>query len=96
MFDKFYLTVNFKSKVSGEIFKNKRLSIDIYIFNFGLHNILETANILNNQNIISICNQKKELSIERKYSSISQVSPNVEDGHVFMNLVSLSKKYTPN
>ena len=36
-------------------------------------------NILNNQNTILICN-KKNLSIECKYPSVSHVSPHVEDG----------------
>ena len=35
--------------------------------------------ILNHQYAILICNEKKNLSIERKYPSVLHVSPNVED-----------------
>jgi hypothetical protein len=78
MFDKFHVTCNPKSKVSRDVFKNKIMSIDIYILFqnvtsiFGLHNILE--------NKFSEWFVTKKLSIERKYPSVSHVSPNVEDG----------------
>jgi hypothetical protein len=47
---------------------------------FGLHNILGKTDILNNLNAILIRNQKKKLSIDRKYPSILHVASNVEDG----------------
>ena len=85
MFDKFYLTFNYKSKVSRDVFRNKNecqltsTFIPKCHLNFGLHIILGKL-------ILWIINMQpwfvtqKETSIKRKYPSVSHVSPTVEDG----------------
>ena len=84
MFDKFHLTFNIKSKVSGNILKNKNechLTSTFYSKmspQFWLTQYFRNTNNLNNQYANLICN-KKNLSIECKYPLVSHVSPNVED-----------------
>ena len=87
MFDKLYLTLNFKSKVSCDIFTNKNQSQSTYKFHFKMPlqcwvtQYFRKYNVLNNQNTISIYyKQTNKLSIERKQALVSHVSPNVEDG----------------
>ena len=77
--------VQLKAKVSCGIFKNKnecQLTSTFYSKmwpQFWLTHFFVKTNILNNQYAILICT-KKNLSIERKYTSVSHVSSNVEDG----------------
>ena len=64
MFDKFHLTLNFKSKVSRDVSKNKnecQLASTFYSKvspQFRLTQYFRKTNILNNQYAILICNQK--------------------------------------
>ena len=82
MFDKFHLTFNFKFKVSHDVFKNKKKYQLTYTFYpkispqfWVTQYYFRKTYILNNQNTILICKQKK-LSIEDKYPLVSHVSPN--------------------
>ena len=69
MFDKFHLTFNFKFKVSHDVFKNKnecQLTFTFYpkmSSQFWVTQYFRKINVLNNQNTILICKEKK-LSIE--------------------------------
>ena len=64
MFDKFHLTLNFKSKVSRDVSKNKnecQLTSTFYSKmspQFWLTQYFRKTNILNNQYAILICNKK--------------------------------------
>ena len=65
MFDKFHLTLNFKSKVSRDVLKNEnecQLTSTFYSKmspQFRLTQYSRKTNILNHQYAILICNKKK-------------------------------------
>jgi len=85
MFDTYSFDVQLQIRsVTWRFFQKIKMNVNWHIhftlkchLKFGLQNILET-NTLNNQNMILTC--KKKQSIQRKYPSVSYVSPHVEDG----------------
>ena len=89
MFDKLYLTLNFKSKVSCDIFTNKNQSQSTYKFHFKMPlqcwvtQYFRKYNVLNNQNTISI--YYKQTNKQTNYqSSVSKLW-----SHMFLQMLKM-------